>query len=90
MSAAVGRILGKLMGERTLQYHSTQIRHEVTSLGKLASFAVPVGMVVLWCAFPAIPDETKSMVGIPVAEKPETVGATKYKLEEIDAMPVLK
>ena len=78
------------MGERTLQYHTTQVQHEVKSLAKLAGFAVPAGMVVLWIAFPAIPNETKAMVGIPVSAGPSTGGTTKYKLEEIDEMPVLK
>ncbi len=69
---------------------STQ-RHLRQASGSLG-FGVPVGMVVLWCAWPAIGDEKKASLGLPVAEPNpafQTAGK-KYELTAIDAIPSLK
>ena len=85
-------LLAKILKVPYVQSHvlSTQ-RHLRQASGSLG-FAVPVGMVVLWCAWPAIGDDKKASLGLPVAEPSpafQTAG-TKYELTAIDAIPSVK
>jgi hypothetical protein len=81
----------KILKTPYVQTHVLSAQRHLRQASGSLGFAVPGGFLVLWCAWPAIGDEKKSSLGLPVAEpNPAFVTHTKYELSAIDAMPSVK
>ena len=87
----IQKVLSKVLGARTFTYYKTQVTHEITSVSKLAGFAVPLGLAVGWCAAPAMGDGAIiEMIGLP--SNSDAAAGIKFKFEDAigDTMPVPK
>jgi hypothetical protein len=86
----IGGFVNKIMAKPYFAMHKAQLTTAVRNAIPILGFAIPAGLTVAWCAFPAMGDETKESLGLPV-DIPET-GETQWKWGEEGrfAMPVRK
>ena len=81
------------MGQRTLQYHTKQITHEITAISKLVGFVVPLGLAVGWCAAPAMGDgAVMELIGLPSSSVASAGAQFKFDDDVVagDTMPIPK
>jgi len=81
--------VAKLCAIRAVQVERAHLSSLLNKVRGSAGFVVPLALVGAWMVWPAMGPETKASMGLPVdtsASFPET----KYELEEVDKMPVVK
>lgn len=74
------------------QTHKLEFIKVVSHLKGSLGFAVPVGMFALWTVWPAIGDEKKAAIGIPMSAPDAAFisSKTQFMEDEVDKMPVLR
>ncbi len=85
-------IFAKILKTPFVQTHVLSAQRHFREASGSMGFAVPGGLLVMWCAWPAIGDEKKASLGLPVAEPNPAFqpAGKKYELTAIDAIPTLK